>query len=120
MDGFVRLPKLTTPAGGLWDGTTYQLGAQAGGAPPEVLLYDVSSGGGLVSWTIVTPGDMAGVVVPDLRTLPGAGLVPGPVTVTVSAAIPADFSYNELRYRDLVRNNWLAYAQDAFYAQLSP
>lgn len=120
MDGFVRLPKLTTPAGGLWDGTTYQLGAQAGGAPPEVLLYDVSSGGGLVSWTIVTPGDMTGVVVPDLRTLPGAGLVPGPVTVTVSAAIPADFSYNQLRYRDLVRNNWLAYAQDAFYAQLSP
>ncbi len=120
VDGFVRLPRLKTPGSSSWDGVTYQLDAQGGGVPPDLVLYDVSSGGGLVSWTIVTPGDMSGVVVPDLRKIPGAGLVPGPVTMTVSAATLPEFSYDALRYRDLNRVNWRAYAQDAFYTQLSP
>ncbi|MCS6902249.1 MAG: IPT/TIG domain-containing protein [Myxococcales bacterium] len=120
VDGFVHLPRLKIPGASLWDGVTYQLDDPGGGVPPDLILYDVSSGGGLVNWTIVTPGDMSGVVVPDLRKIPGAGLVPGPVTMTVSAAKLPDFSYHALRYRDLNRTNWRAYAQDVFYTQLSP
>ena len=120
VDGFIRLPALQTPGDGPWDGVTYKLGSANGGVPPDVLLLDVSSGGGLVNWTIAAPGDISEIVVPDLRAFPGAGLVTGPVTITASAATLQSFDYNELRYRHLARNNWLAYAEDAFYTQLSP
>lgn len=120
IDGFVQLPKLKTPGGSLWDGVSYQLESPKGGVIPDLIYYDISSGGGLVNWTLVTPGDMTGVVLPDLRTFQGAGLIPGPIVVTVSAATVDSFNYNSLRYRDLYRSSWLTYAQDAFYAQFSP
>ena len=75
---------------------------------------------GLVGWTIVAPGDTSELELPDLRAVPKAGLVTGPVTFTVSAATLEAFDYQQLRYRHLSRFNWLAYAQDAFYSQLPP
>jgi hypothetical protein len=120
MDNFIRVPSLETPGKGLWDGMTFALGAKGSGAPADLLLLDVSSGGGLVNWTIVAPGDMTELQVPDLRAVPKGGLVPGPITVTASAAKLDGFEYSKLLYRHTFRNNWLAYAQDAFYTQLSP
>ena len=84
------------------------------------------SGGGLVGWTVAVPGDISSFTLPDLRTLPGGGLVPGPVSITVSAAIPVSaeqplpFSYDSLRYKHLSPGGWLSYARDAFFTQLPP
>jgi len=120
IDGFVRLPSLVTPGNGPWDGSSYKLATEGGGAPPDLLVFDLESGGGLVSWTVAAPGTTTGFTLPDLRKQPGAGLVTGPVTVTASAATLEEFSYKELRYRHLARSNWISYAQDAFYTQLPP
>lgn len=120
IDSFVRLPDLQTPGDGPWDGVTYRLQPQGGGVPPQLFSIDIASGGGLVSWTVAAPGDATEFTLPDLRALPKAGLVPGPVTITVSAATLDEFDYKKLLYRHLVRSNWTAYAQDAFYTQLPP
>ena len=120
LDGFVRLPVLTSPVSGAWDGSHLAVEPSGQGVPPQLLLIEAQSGGGLVGWTIVAPGDTTELELPDLRAVPKGGLVTGPVTFTVSAATLEAFDYQQLRYRHISRFNWLAYAQDAFYSQLPP
>jgi hypothetical protein len=126
LDGFLRVPQLVTPSEGAWDGVTYKLSVADGGPTPDLFVLDIESGGGLVGWTVATPGDTPSFTLPDLRTLPGGGLVPGPLSITVSAAraVPTtgalQFSYDALRYKHLNTGGWLAYARDSFFTQLPP
>jgi hypothetical protein len=126
LDGFVRVPELKKPGQGTWDGVSYELSLAGGGTPPSLFVLDIQSGGGLVGWTVTVPGDITSFTLPDLRTLPGGGLVPGPISITVSAAVPVpttgkkDFTYDQLRYRHLSSNGWLSYARDSFFTQLPP
>jgi hypothetical protein len=121
IDSFVRVPVLDSPpSGGGWDGSQYAISFPTGGAPADLLLIDVGSGGGLVGWTIAAPGGTTSFRLPDLRQIAGAGLVPGPISVTVSAAKVPDFEYGGLRYKHFSSGAWSAYARDAFFAFLPP
>lgn len=119
IDAFVRVPELTSPSA-VWDGSSFAVNFAPGGAPSDVLVIDVSSGGGLSHWFIAAPANMTKFRLPDLRTKPGQGLVLGPLTVTVSAGEVPNFKYKDLRYKHLTTTGWSAYARDAFFAQLNP
>ncbi len=128
IDGFVAVPSLAAPSlSAQWDAGSFAI-TLGGGASPDVLVLDVESGGGLVGWFIAAPGGVTSFRLPDLRGLAGAGLVPGNLTAKVSAArvVVADaasggkFDYGQLQYRHLAPRGWTAYAQDYFYAALSP
>ncbi len=120
LDGFVPLPVLTDPSKGAWDGSHLTIAPASGGVQPALLYIDAESANGLIGWTIAAPGGTTSIELPDLSAIPNGGLIPGPVTFTVSAATLDSFDYNQLRYRHLSSSAWLAYARDAFYAQLSP
>ncbi|HEV8245918.1 MAG TPA: IPT/TIG domain-containing protein, partial [Polyangiaceae bacterium] len=117
-DAFVEIPKLESPAlNSTWNGTDLALGFTAGGAPVDLTLVDIASGGGLINWRIVAPGAAAALKVPDLRAFPDElGLSPGSIAVLLTAARIDDFSYGALRYRDLGDRGWRAYASDLYYA----
>ncbi len=129
LDGFLAVPELAAPkAGVLWDGSSFDVALAPGGAGPDLFVLDVSSGGGLVDWIVVSPGTVPTFKLPDLRPLPKAGLVPGALTVQVSAAriLTTDaasggkFDYGKLQYRHLSTRGWSAYARDVFPAVLPP
>ena len=118
VDQFIQVPVLTTPKpNSAWDGKALAATRSAGGAPVDLLVYDVESAGGLVGWTIVAPGTSTGFGLPDLRALSSdLGLVSGPLTITVNAARVTNFAYGTLRYRDIAQRGWASYATDVFYA----
>lgn len=125
VDGFVGVPVLATPkAGTIWDDAGITL-SQTKGTPADIFVFDVESGGGLVGWTIASPGNKPSFALPDLRKVKG-GLVPGAVTITVAAAsITTDtpngqFDYSQLRYRHLAPRGWTAYAEDVFHVSVAP
>ena len=118
IDQFVEVPRLTVPTPNTaWDGQGLASERAAGGAPVDLIVYDVESGGGLVSWTVIAPGSSETVALPDLNAL-SADLGPrrGPLTITVNAARIDNFAYGTLRYRDAKPSGWAAYATDVFYA----
>jgi hypothetical protein len=123
LDGFVQIPKLQTPSTTTaWDGTTFDLTFEGAGLPPNLLVFDVSSGNGTTAWTITAPPGVTKFKVPDLRKMPKGkgGLEKGPLTITVSAATLDTFDYDKLQYRHLGASAWRAYARDAFFSQLPP
>jgi hypothetical protein len=115
---FLELPALESPrSSGAWNGTLLGLSRVAGGPPADLTVIDVASGGDLVTWRIVAPGEPSEIRVPDLRVAEGdLGLVRGPITVQVTAAAIDDFNYGSLRNRQLEPRGFRAYAQDAFFA----
>ncbi len=118
VDQFVQVPALTSPApNGTWDGVSLASTRAAGGAAVDIVVYDLESADGLIAWKVVTPGTKNSFVVPDLSSLPGGlGLSRGSLTIAVSAARIAGFSYGALTYRNLTAQGWTAYAQDVFFA----
>jgi len=79
----------------------------------DLVLYDIVLGGGLVTWTVATPGDARSVTLPDLASLSSdLGIPKGPVTIRVSAARIRDFDYSRLQSRHLGRGGWDGYAID--------
>jgi hypothetical protein len=117
-DAFVEIPKLVTPElNSAWNGTDLELAFTAGGAPVDLTIVDLASGGGLINWRIVAPGPKKTIKVPDLRAFEGdMGLSPGPLGVLVTSARVDDFSYGSLLYRDLGPRGWRAHASDLYYA----
>jgi hypothetical protein len=115
---FVQVPALDTPApNSTWDGVSLGSSRAGGGAPVDVIVYDLESADGLIAWTVVTPGTTKAFTVPDLNALSTPlGLSRGPLTITVSAAQITGFDYGSLTYRSLAERGWTAYAQDVFYA----
>jgi len=117
-DAFVEIPKLVTPElNSAWNGTDLELAFTAGGAPVDLTIVDLSSGGGLINWRIVAPGPKESIKVPDLRAFEGdLGLDEGALAILVTSARLDDFDYGSLLYRDLGPQGWRAHATDLYYA----
>ncbi|MBS2015767.1 MAG: IPT/TIG domain-containing protein [Deltaproteobacteria bacterium] len=113
LSGFIGVPVLDQPGAGAWNGTHVEFTGATGAA--DLGIVSVSSSYGLVTWTIVAPAGVKSYDVPDLNALPIAdklGIVPGPITTTVTAARVDGFSYARLRSGQLTQGSWNAYAVD--------
>jgi hypothetical protein len=112
---FVPLPKMLAPiAGTPWDGKTVQLDLPAGAA--DLLVVGVASADGSTGWTVVTTGDTRTVNLPDFSANPELTLPHGSLQIGVSAAKLSGLTWGELRYGQLSRGNWSAFAYDVAYA----
>jgi hypothetical protein len=112
--GFLGVPVLSQPATGTWSGTHVAFSGASG--PVDLTLVTVTSGAGLVSWTIVAPGAATAFDLPDLTALadPDAvHLVHGPIRSTVYVARIDDFQYGRLRTGQLAQSAWNAGAFDS-------
>jgi hypothetical protein len=121
IEDFVEVPQLVEPAtGSLWDGQALHVAWAEAGPAIDLLMVDLLSAGGLVSWRIVAPVSdpqqhEQTLTLPDLATLvPAAGLEPGALQVLLNAAQLTDFDYGDLSYRDLAPQNWRAFATDLY------
>jgi hypothetical protein len=114
LGGFLGVPVLGQPSTGVWGGTHVTFtGAQG---PVDVSVIQVSSGEGLVEWTIAAPGGVTSFDLPDLTALPSKknlGLIHGSITTTVSVARIEAFQYGRLRYGNLSPGSWTAFASDS-------
>jgi hypothetical protein len=114
LGGFLGVPVLTAPATGTWSGTHVAFTGATG--PVDFSYLQISSGGGLVVWSIVAPGGVSEYTVPDLAAVPSAaslGLVRGPITSFMYVARIEGFAYGRLRSGQLQSGAWSAYAVDA-------
>ena len=108
--GFLPVPVMQEPATASWGGT--HVSVDATGAI-DLMEMTVTSGGGLVAWTIVAPGGSTAFDLPDLSKLSGnLGLVRGAIATTVYVARINGFAYGSLRYGQLSADAWNAYAID--------
>ncbi len=119
IEGFVEVPRLVTPEpSGNWDAQHVAVTWPPGGPPVALTVVEAQSGDGLVNWTIVMPEGVQETNLPDLAALDDdLGLLPGPVTFVVSVASISGFDYGALRYRQLGRGGWDAYARDTFHVR---
>jgi hypothetical protein len=108
--GFFPIPTLVQPSVTPWSGTHVQI--QASG-PVDLAVVDVSSGGGLIQWTIVAPGTDLSFDLPDLSQVQGVeSLVHGSISTQFAIARIAGFQYGTLRTGQLSSSAWNAYAED--------
>ena len=111
LGGFLPIPTLSAPGAGKWSGTHVALQV---GAPVDLAVVTVSSGGGLVEWQIVAPGNVLSFDLPDLSRVTGVdALLHGSITTSFSVARIAGFSYGTLRDGQLSSSSWNSYAQDS-------
>lgn len=114
LGGFLGVPVLGEPASGAWGGTHVQFSGATG--PVDLEVVQITSGYGLVTWTIAAPGGMTSFDVPDLSMLStpdNIGLVRGPITTSVHLARIDAFSYGRIRQGQLAAAAWSAHAFDA-------
>jgi len=114
LGGFLGVPVLSQPGNGSWNGTHVEFTGATG--PVDLEVIKVSSGNGLVSWTIAAPGGVRSFDLPDLAAIPSPdalGLVRGPISTTVRAARIDGFAYGKLRQGQLSTTTWNAHAFDA-------
>jgi hypothetical protein len=84
---------------------------QASG-PIDLALLEVSTGGGLVTWTIVSPANLS-FDLPDISQVSGVdSLQRGPTSTTFGIARITGFDYGTLRTGQLSSSAWNAYAED--------
>jgi hypothetical protein len=120
LDGFVEIPQLLEPPNGsTWDGHALHVAWVDDGPAIDLLLVELLSAGGLVTWRIVAPRPESAaeqtLALPDLAALvPSAGLERGALQILISAAQLADFDYGQLSYGDLSPQGWRAFATDLF------
>jgi hypothetical protein len=82
------------------------------GRSVDLIQYSISSGSGLISWSVTAPANVLSFELPDLSSLPQGDLLPGAIDVVVSLAGLSDFDYGKLEQADLRRAAWQAYALD--------
>jgi hypothetical protein len=117
--GFVNVPLLQTPVpNGAWDGKTLSVNFPAGGALPDLTVFDVQAGNGLIHWTIASPGGSQSVTLPDLSGFPDLALPPGPLNIAVYGARVDGFDYAKLKTRQMRPAGMSAYSLDYFDAHL--
>lgn len=116
LENFLEVPRLDFPeTGSRWAGDRLEVSWRAGGTPADLVVVEIESGSGLVTWTIAAPGSEREIELPDLRSLvPDGALARGSLRVLVTAAQIRDFDYGSLRYRELGTNGFNAFARDAF------
>jgi hypothetical protein len=122
--GFLAVPVLTDAAAvprsepntGTWDGTRIQY---TGPTAFDLQVIQVSSGNGLVTWTIAAPGGTTGFDLPDLEAIASkpsdlhVGLRRGPISTTVRVGRIVPFEYGKVRQGQLTPGSWNAHAFDA-------
>jgi hypothetical protein len=111
--GFVPVPTLTVGANdqGTWSRELTASWTDRGRSV-DLVEYQISSGGGLITWSVAAPPSAGPVQLPDLSGLPDVDLLPGNLEVVVSLAGLPDFDYAKLDLADLQRLAWQAYAMD--------
>lgn len=107
--GFFAIPTLVDPGITPWSGTHVQM---QGSGPIDLAVLEVSSGAGLVTWTIVSPDNLT-FDLPDISQVSGVdSLVRGPLSTTFAIARIDGFDYSSLRTGQLSSSAWNAYAED--------
>ncbi len=107
--GFFDIPSLVQPGITPWSGTHVQM--QASG-PIDLEVLEVGTGAGLVTWTIVSPGNLS-FDLPDISQVSGVdSLLRGPISTTFAIARIDGFDYGTLRTGQLSSSAWNAYAED--------
>jgi hypothetical protein len=110
---FVPVPTLTvgSTAQSSWD-HTLSVSWTDRGRTVDLIEYSISSGSGLINWTVAAaPGDLT-VALPDISRLPDGDLLPGPLDILATLASVTDFDYAKLTADQLQRFGWQAYAAD--------
>jgi hypothetical protein len=112
MNNFVPIPDLQKPGAEAWDGTHVQVTTAT---LVDLFLIRVSSGAGLVTWTIVAPGDAGTFTLPDLTPITEdvGKLIHGQINTSVIAARIDKFEYARVRNGQLGAQGWSAYAIDS-------
>lgn len=111
---FIPLPKFQTPAiDKPWDGRTVKLELPEKSA--DLIVLGVNAADGSTSWTIVAPGDTRTIQLPDFAAKPELGVPPGNLVLGAIAAKLEDFSYDAVRYGQLGRSAWSAYAYETAF-----
>jgi hypothetical protein len=106
--GFLGVPTPVEPANGTWSGTHVTFTEQSSFDLAEL---NISSGNGLVTWTIIAPSGDTSFDVPDLSGFSdNAGLRRGGIQTVVYVANIASFQYGQVRYGQLSSGAWNAYA----------
>ncbi len=119
VDGFVRIPELATPQPSAeFDGRHLAANYPSGGFPPDLTVYEVSTGGGVVRWLVVVPKANNAVTLPELSGFEDAGLIPGPLVIGVYGGRVDKFDYGKLTYRQMRPQGMSAYALDFFNSYL--
>ena len=119
VSGFVGVPVLTAPVGNAaWDGMHLATTFATGGAPPDLTVYNVSAGNGLVHWLIAAAGGSQAITVPSLAGYPDCTLPPGPINIAVYGGKVTGFDYTKLLYRQIQPTGMSAYSLDYFDAHL--
>jgi hypothetical protein len=109
--GFFDVPTLIVPSSATWTGTYVQL--QASG-PIDLAVFTVSSGGGLVQWTIVAPGNDLAFDLPDIAQVPNVdSLVHGALVTSFQIARITGFDYGTVTTGQLATSAWNAYAENS-------
>ncbi len=109
LTGFLPVPVLGTPGFSQWDGKTVSFQESA---PVDLAVAYVSSGSGLVTWSIVSPGKTS-FLVPDLAAIdPTLALRHGSIVTEIFVSKIDNFSYASLRSGQLSTSAWNAYAFD--------
>ena len=111
LGGFLSVPVLQQPAAATWDGIHVSF---ASTSTFDLAEISVSSGSGLVTWTIVAPAGSTTFDVPDLSGFSdNVGLVHGAIQTTVYVANITSFQYGSIEYGQLGTGAWNAYAADS-------
>jgi hypothetical protein len=113
LGGFLGVPVLGEPASASWSGTNVQFSGASG--PFDLSITEISSGNGLVAWTVAAPAGVKSFALPDLHALPGPdrlGLIEGPIDTTVRVGRIEGFSYGRIRQGQLKPTSWNAHAFD--------
>ncbi len=112
LTGFLPVPTPLSPGQGQWDGTSVDVTASG---PIDLVEVQISSGGGLSVWTVVSPGKLS-FKVPDLSQIaPGLGPQHGTIQTTAYVASINGFQYAQLRSGQLYSGAWSAYAFDSYH-----
>jgi hypothetical protein len=82
------------------------------GRSVDLIHYAVSSGAGLISWSIIAPPDALSVELPELGRLPQGDLLPGGLQVVASLASVPELDYAQLDLDQIRNTAWPAYAVD--------
>jgi hypothetical protein len=76
----------------------------------------IGSADGSTAWTIIAPGDARTITLPDFSAHPELGLPGGDLTLGfLAATLPPPFDYQQLRYGQLTKSAWAAYAYDTAF-----
>ena len=113
IDDFIPIPTITvgSNAAFAWN-RELSTSWSSSGREVSLVHYDVRSGAGLVTWSIVAPPTAAPFRLPNLSVLPEGDLVPGAIEIVGSLASVPEVDYSELRSEHMRRGAWEAYAVD--------